>query len=447
MNYDAAVRYLLTLGRELAAPTQAAAAKFDLENITVLAERLGRPDRAYPSAHIAGTNGKGSTSAFLESILRHAGFRTGLYTSPHLERINERMRVDGRELENESFARIFTRLLELVEELLGRHRLRAHPTYFECVTAMAFECFARERVEFGVVEVGLGGRLDATNILSPVVTVITRIDFDHENFLGHSLREIASEKAGILKPEAPVIVAAQRPQAREVILARAAQVGCPVIETSQAFETKEQPLPNGFFRALVQEISSGDAFEIAPGLPGRFQLQNALNALAAARELSRRGFRISAGAISEGIATTVWPGRLEKLQSNPDIYLDGAHNPGAAREVAQFVAQNFAGRKIWLIYGALRDKAVDEVAGQLFPHAAEVIFTEPRTSRAISAPRLAEIASHHASSFTVISSAEQALDQALAEAAPGDAIFITGSLYLVGQLRHHWKQREQVAAH
>src|SRR6266576_855044 len=402
MNYDAAVRYLLTLGRELAAPTQAAAAKFDLENITVLAERLGRPDRAYPSAHIAGTNGKGSTSAFLESILRHAGFRTGLYTSPHLERINERMRFDGREIEDESFARIFTRLLELVEELLGRHRLRAHPTY---------------------------------------------IDFDHENFLGHSLREIASEKAGILKPEAPVIVAAQRPQAREVILARAAQVGCPVIETSQAFETKEQPLPNGFFRALVKEISSGDAFEIAPGLPGRFQLQNALNALAAARELSRRGFRISAGAISEGIATTVWPGRLEKLQSNPDIYLDGAHNPGAAREVAQFVAQNFAGRKIWLIYGALRDKAVDEVAGQLFPHAAEVIFTEPRTSRAISAPRLAEIASHHTSSFTVISSAEQALDQALAEAAPGDAIFITGSLYLVGQLRHHWKQREQVAAH
>ena len=214
-------------------------------------------------------------------------------------------------------------------------------------------------------------------------------------------------------------------------------------------------MPNGFFRALVKEISSGDAFEIAPGLPGRFQLQNALNALAAARELSRRGFRISAGAISEGIATTVWPGRLEKLQSNPDIYLDGAHNPGAAREVAQFVAQNFAGRKIWLIYGALRDKAVDEVAGQLFPHAAEVIFTEPRTSRAISAPRLAEIATGaavtfggtNASSFTVISSAEQALDQALAEAAPGDAIFITGSLYLVGQLRHHWKQREQVAAH
>src|SRR5436305_10341542 len=333
MNYHAAVRYLLTLGRELAAPTQAAAAKFDLENITVLADGLGRPDRAYPAANIAGTNGNGSTSAYLESILRHAGFRTGLYTSPHLERINERMRFDGREIEDESFARIFTRLLELVEELLGRHRLRAHPTYFECVTAMAFECFARERVEFGVVEVGLGGRLDATNILSPVLTVITRIDFDHENFLGHSLREIASEKAGILKPEAPVIVAEQRPEAREVILARAKELRCPVIETAQAFHITQESSQKGLFRARVTEKSSGDSFDIAPSLPGRFQLQNALNAVAVARCLATRGFRISASDIMEGISKTAWPGRLEKLQSRPDVYLDGAHNPGAAREL------------------------------------------------------------------------------------------------------------------
>jgi len=446
MNYDAAVRYLLTLGRELAAPTQAAAAKFDLENITVLAERLGRPDRAYPSAHIAGTNGKGSTAAFLESILRQAGFRTGLYTSPHLERINERMRINGREIADESFAAIFTRLQELIEELLAARKLRAHPTYFECVTAMAFECFARERVGFGVFEVGLGGRLDATNILSPTVTVITRIDFDHENFLGHSLKEIAGEKAGILKPEVPVILAEQRPEAGEVILARARELRCPVIATGREFQITQESSQNGFFRARVTELSSGDSLEVAPALPGRFQLQNAVNAVAVARQLVRRGFRISGDDIMEGISKTVWPGRLERLQSNPDVYLDGAHNPGAARELAQFLAQNFAGRKIWLIYGALRDKAVDEVAGQIFPHAAEVIFTEPRTSRAISATRLAEMASHHASSFTVIASAEQALGQALAQAAPNDAIFITGSLYLVGQLRHYWKQREQVAA-
>ncbi len=148
MNYDAAVRYLLSLGRELAAPTQAAAAKFDLENILVLAERLGRPDRAYPSAHIAGTNGKGSTAAFLESILRHAGFRTGLNTSPHLEKINERIRVSGEEISDEDFADVLTRIQSITEELLAAGKLRAHPTYFECVTAMAFEYFARQRVEF-----------------------------------------------------------------------------------------------------------------------------------------------------------------------------------------------------------------------------------------------------------------------------------------------------------
>jgi len=446
MNYDAAVRYLLTLGKELAAPTQAATAKFDLENITVLTERLGRPDRSYPSAHIAGTNGKGSTAAFLESILRHAGFRTGLYTSPHLERINERIRVNGEEIGDESFAAIFRRLQALIEELLAARRLRAHPTYFECVTAMAFECFARERVEFGVFEVGLGGRLDATNILSPVATVITRIDFDHENFLGHSLKDIAGEKAGILKPEVPVILAEQRPEARDVILDRANELHCLVIETARAFQIAQESSRDGFFRARVVETASGESFELAPSLPGRFQLQNSLGALAVARYLGSRGFRISTDDEAEGIANTAWPGRIEKLQSSPDVYLDGAHNPGAARELAQFLNQNFTGRKIWLIFGALRDKAVDEVAGQLFPHAREVIFTEPRTSRAISAPRLAEIASHHASSFTVISSAEQALDQALAEATPSDAIFITGSLYLVGQLRHYWKQREQVAA-
>jgi dihydrofolate synthase / folylpolyglutamate synthase len=445
MNYPAAVRYLLSLGRELAAPTQPAAAKFDLENITVLAERLGRPDRAYPSVHIAGTNGKGSTAAFLESILRHAGFRTGLNTSPHLERINERIRINGEEIGDEAFAATFTRIQLLIEQLLATAQLRAHPTYFECVTAMAFEAFARSRVEFAVFEVGLGGRLDATNILSPAVSVITPVDFDHENFLGHSLREIAGEKAGIIKPGVPVVIGEQRPKVREVIFVRAQQLGCPVIETAQAFSIDHESMEKGAARACVTETSTGTSFEIAPSLPGHFQLQNALNAVAAARLLAQRGFRIPDDAISQGVANTIWPGRLEKLQSNPDVYLDGAHNPAAARELAAFLQQDFAGRKILLLFGALRDKAVDEIAGLLFPHVSEVIFTEPRTSRAISAARLAEIAGHHASNFTVISSAEQALDLALAEAAPEDAIFITGSLYLVGQLRHYWKNRAQVA--
>src|SRR4029077_10257135 len=187
MNYEDAVRYLLALGRELAAPTQAAAAKFDLENITILAERLWGPNRSYPSAHIAGTNGKGSSAAFTESILRTAGFRTGLYTSPHLEKINERIRVNGEEISDKEFAAAFTRIQALIEELLAQGKLRAHPTFFEVVTALAFGHFALAGVRFAIFEVGLGGRLDATNIVTPDVSVITRIDFDHENFLGHSL--------------------------------------------------------------------------------------------------------------------------------------------------------------------------------------------------------------------------------------------------------------------
>jgi dihydrofolate synthase/folylpolyglutamate synthase len=367
-----------------------------------------------------------------------------LNTSPHLEKINERIRINGAEISDQPFAETITYIHALIEELLAAGKLRAHPTYFECVTAMAFEYFVRERVDFAVFEVGLGGRLDATNILSPLVTIITRIDFDHENFLGHSLNEIAAEKAGILKPGVPVVLAGQRPEAREVILARAKELGCPVIEPAQIFRVDRESMQDGSVRARVVEADSETIFEIAPSLPGRFQLQNALNAVAAARLLKNRGLQIPDDAVTGGIANTIWPGRLEKLHSRPDVYLDGAHNPGAARELAHFLEQNFGGRKVWLIYAALRDKAVDEVAGLVFPHAAEVIFTAPRTSRAVSAAQLAEIAGHHAVRFSVIPDAEHAFEHALAEAAPEDAIFVTGSLYLVGQLRQYWKQRAQV---
>ena len=446
MNYDAAVRYLLSLGRELAAPTQASAAKFDLENISVLVDRLGHPERAYPSAHIAGTNGKGSTAAFLDSILRQAGYRTGLNTSPHLERINERIRINGEEIPDDAFAETFTRIHALIEELLAANKLRAHPTYFECVTAMAFAYFAQHRIDIGVFEVGLGGRLDATNILQPAVSIITRIDFDHENFLGHSLTEISKEKAGILKPGVPVVIAEQRPEAREVLLSRAKAFDCPIVETSLAYRMEEVSVREGRARARVVEISSGWSMQLAPQLAGRFQLQNALNAVAAARLLRDQGFQVSDDAIRRGVSEAVWPGRLEKLQSRPDVYLDGAHNPGAARELAAFCAENFSRRRIFVIYGALRDKAVDEIAGILFPAATEVIFTEPRTSRAISAAQLAEMAGHHAGKTSTIADAEQALDYVLSKASPDDAIFVTGSLYLVGQIRHYWKQRAQVAA-
>ncbi|HKI12020.1 MAG TPA: folylpolyglutamate synthase/dihydrofolate synthase family protein [Candidatus Acidoferrum sp.] len=446
MNYENAVRYLLSLGRELAAPTQASAAKFDLQNITVLAERLGRPDRAYPVVHIAGTNGKGSTAAFLEAILRDAGFRTGLNTSPHLERINERIRVGGEEVSDELFAETFTRMQAVIEELLAEGKLRAHPTYFESVTALAFEIFAREHVDFGVIEVGLGGRLDATNIVEPVVSIITRIDFDHENFLGHSLREIAAEKAGILKPVVPAVIAPQQPEVREVLLARARELRCAVVETSEAFQVRAERVEEGCVHAKVEDLATGRMYELAPRLPGRFQLQNALNATAAARLLQERGYRMSDENIMRGIATTEWLGRIERCGTRPDVYFDGAHNPGAAKELATFLEENFRGRKVYLVFGAMRDKAVDEVTGALFPHAYEVLFTEARTPRAISATQLARMAGHHAERYTVYPEAERALEAALEKAKPEDAVFITGSLYLVGQLRRAWKQRGKVAS-
>ncbi len=196
MNYNESVRYLLTLGRELASPQQARATKFDLHNIRAMSERMGHPERAYPSVHIAGTNGKGSTAAMLASICRAAGLRCGLYTSPHLLRINERIRVDGEEISDEQFAETFTRVQTIIEELLASGALAAHPTYFECVTAMAFDFFARAQVEIAVIEVGMGGRLDSTNVIIPEVAVITQIDFDHENFLGHSIEEIAGGESG-----------------------------------------------------------------------------------------------------------------------------------------------------------------------------------------------------------------------------------------------------------
>jgi len=446
MNYESAVRYLLSLGRELGAPTQATAAKFNLENITVLMERLGRPDRTYPIVHIAGTNGKGSTAAFLESILRAAGFRTGLNTSPHLERINERIRINGEEVSDQIFAETFTRVQEVIEELLAAGRLEAHPTYFECVTALAFEVFARERVEFAVVEVGLGGRLDATNIVRPQVSVITRIDFDHENYLGHSLEEIAREKAGIVKAGVPVATAPQLPEVREVLRGKARELDATIVDTGEDFDLEREIAEAGCARALARARARGEAVRLAPGLPGRFQLENALNAVATAELLQARGYRITKQNIEQGIRSAEWPGRLERLQAGPDVYLDGAHNPGAARELAQFLEENFARRRVYLIFGAMRDKSVDEMTGILFPLASEVIFTQPGTPRAVSANQLADLAGHHAARYTVIRDAEEALESALAKARSDDAVFVTGSLYLVGQLRHAWKGRGKVAS-
>jgi dihydrofolate synthase/folylpolyglutamate synthase len=446
MNYDESIRALSTLGRELGAPRQARVQKFGLENITTLAAHLGNPHRVVPCAHIAGTNGKGSTAAMLESILRAAGLRTGLYTSPHLERINERIRIDGEDISDADFAAVWTRVRTSIESLMASGKLAGHPTFFECVTAMAFLAFAEHRVDFAVYEVGMGGRFDATNIVQPEVTVITPIDFDHENFLGHSIEEIAGEKAGIIKPGARVVSSAERPEARGVIASRCRELNAHLVEPDHAWSIHRIESREGCYGATASPARLWSTLLIEPSLPGRFQIGNALTAATAALLLSEQGFPIDGEAVVHGIAMVRWPGRLERLSARPALYLDGAHNPAGARELLKFWEENFAGRRIILVYGAMRDKAVDEIAGLLFPRADAVILTEPRQPRAVSAAILAGLTSHFARRSIVLPEPFLALEHALSIASPEDAVFATGSLYLVGDLRTSWIRRNRSPA-
>lgn len=446
MNYEESVRALLSLGRELASPQHAHVQKFGLENISTLAAALGNPHRAAPCVHIAGTNGKGSTAAMLESILRVSGMRTGLYTSPHLVRINERIRIGGEDISDEEFAAAWTRVQATIESLLASGQLAAHPTYFECITAIAFVAFATRGVEFAVYETGLGGRLDATNVVQPEVAVITSIDFDHEDYLGHSIQEIAGEKAGIIKPRAPVVSSAARPEAREVIAKRCRELQVRMVEIDEAWRVQDVASEGGCYRAVAVSAESGKSLSIEPPLPGRFQIRNALAAATAAQLLAQRGFAISDETIERGIRGVNWPGRLERLLDRPAVYIDGTHNPAGARELLKFWEENFSGRRILLVYGAMRDKAVDEIAGLLFPRADLVLLTEPHQPRAISAPLLAEMTAHLARQSMIVQDPVAALEKAIELAGPQDAVFATGSLYLVGDLRAYWSRRPAIAS-
>jgi dihydrofolate synthase / folylpolyglutamate synthase len=457
MNYEESVRALYSLGRELAAPRQPAripsallggispatpaVQKFGLENIKMLADALGGPHFTIPCVHIAGTNGKGSTAAMLESILRSMGLRTGLYTSPHLKVINERIRINGENLSDEDFAGVWTRVGAAIESLMASGKLAAHPTFFECVTAMAFVAFAEGGLDFAIYETGMGGRFDATNIVTPEVAIITPIDFDHENYLGHSIEEIAGEKAGIIKAESAVVSSVERPEARAVIAKRCKEVKARLVEVDSAWRVEDLQVSRGLYRAVAISTRTSQKIAIAPALPGRFQIQNALTAATAASLLAERGFPVSDEAISLGITTVHWPGRLERISERPDIYLDGTHNPAGARELLRFWKDNFDGRRIFLVYGAMRDKAVDEIASLLFSRAEVVIFTAPRQPRAISASSLSEIAGHFASQSFVVPDPARALERAMELARPEDVIFATGSLYLVSDILGFWPPR------
>jgi dihydrofolate synthase/folylpolyglutamate synthase len=412
VNYPDSVQFLYALGNEIKT------AKLGLERIRAVLDALGRPQDRCRFVHVAGTNGKGSTCAMIEAGLRAAGRRTGLFTSPHLAEPTERICIDGRPISHAHFTEAFNRVHSCVEQLLDAGAIDLHTTYFETVTAMALLVFAEERTETVVLEVGLGGRLDATNVVQPELCVITPIDFDHEAFLGKSLQSIAGEKAGILKPGAPAVSSTQRPEAESVLNRRAAELDIPVWRPEPITGLELTPYGSSFQMA---------GLSIQCPLAGEHQVGNAAVASTALQRLG-----IPAEAIHAGIARTRWPGRLEHVSARPDIILDGAHNPAGARALAAYIDRFYAARPVRLIYGAMRDKAVEEISDVLFRRAGQVIVTAPRQARALAPEAMLELAQHP--DLRSAPSLESAL-QMVADAAAEEAIFITGSLFLVAEAR------------
>jgi dihydrofolate synthase/folylpolyglutamate synthase len=415
--YPDSVQFLYALGNEIKT------ARLGLDRIRTVLAALDNPQRKCRFVHVAGTNGKGSTCAMIESALRGPGFRTGLFTSPHLAEPTERIRIDGRPVAADRFAEVFDRVHSAVEELLVRGAVDLHTTYFETVTAMAMLVFAEEGADMVVLEVGLGGRLDATNVVLPELCVVTPVDFDHEAFLGKSLESIAAEKAGILKAGVPAVFARQRPEAARILDQRAAELALPVARTTDwSVRDLELDARGSRFR-----LRGDRELRIACPLAGEHQVENAVTAAVA---LARLG--VPDSAIEAGIARARWPGRLERVSERPEIILDGAHNPAGARALAAYIDRFYSHRRVRLIYGAMRDKAIDEISGILFPRAQQVIVTAPRQARALAPEALREIGGHP--DLRTAPTLHDALAM-VEDASPGDAIFITGSLFLVAEAR------------
>jgi dihydrofolate synthase/folylpolyglutamate synthase len=432
MNYEECLRYLADLGHELRG------VKFDLVAIQHLLAGLGQPHLRYPTAIVAGTNGKGSTCAMLASILHCAGIRAGLYTSPHLVRVNERIQVGRQEIADEAFADSFTNVAKAVEQLVHQKTLPQRPSFFEFLTATAFLHFAREQVDFAVLEVGMGGRLDATNVTEPRVAIITNVELDHQEFLGNTRAAIAREKAGIIKPHRPVIWGGDNFEAAEVIRRKCWEVGAELLELPRAAEISNVRNHEGCF-TFDLALSGSHFRKLAPSLAGRFQIQNATAAVAAALSLRQQGFAIPIEAIDEGLHEARWPGRLEV---RPRIVLDGAHNPAAAEALATFVREQFQGRQVRLIYASMRDKAIEEISDLLFPLASEVYLTQTPLARAAQPEEILQRARCRPERVVIEPLPGKALEAAIQASAEEDVILVAGSLFLVGAIEHYQQERE-----
>jgi dihydrofolate synthase/folylpolyglutamate synthase len=441
MSYAAAIEALNAMAPELYTRPGAPRRKFSLAEIGILLHHLNDPHHRFQSILIAGTNGKGSTAATLSSILMASGLRAGLYTSPHLERVNERIRVNEAEIADPDFARHFFAVREASESLVQSGALAQMPSFFEVLTAIGFLNFAEQGIDVAVLEVGMGGRLDATNIVDPLVSIITDISLDHMEWLGSTIAAITREKAGILRHRGVLVTLPQHPEANQALGEAAVELevrGVPATPYMPAIDTPT----SGAYAVEVR----GTEIEVNSPLTGAHQHRNIALAIAAAVELAEHhGFPIAPAAIAEGIRATRWPGRLESIHDGGIQWiLDVAHNPAGAWALRAGLRESFesefVGKAKTLVFSCLRDKPLSEMAQILFPVFDRVIFAPISSLRAASMADLLAAAETTGAQAQTADSVEVALRFA-AEGAPGGVVVISGSVYLVGEARHALRTR------
>jgi dihydrofolate synthase / folylpolyglutamate synthase len=403
--------------------------KFGLSSTLSILARLGLPYQEGQYIHIAGTNGKGSVAAMLSAIFSRAGYPVGLFTSPHLVNFKERYRLRDQEVPED-------RLLDLINEVRAAVNDTEPPTFFEFATAMAFLYFLKEGAGPIILETGMGGRLDATNIVQPLVSVITNISRDHEEHLGEGLVAIAGEKAGIIKPGVPLVTFVRQKQVLQLFRDRCREMEAPLYQGGVDFKSRGKAKGTFDYFGLEQHIPG-----LTLSLKGRHQYANAAVALAVLELLNRDGFPISETAVREGLNQARWPGRLEQLHQDPRVLLDGAHNPAAALTLAHNLKQARGNGRLILVMGVMADKDVDKILARLLPLAQTVIFTQPQYFRAANTRDLARRAKPYNVEVLQTPRVAKAVQQAQSLAGPADRIVVTGSLYTVGEAKEYFGGR------